>query len=129
MDAEKVKQLRASLGMTQEAFARAVGVACFTVVRWENKMNSPSRLAQKKLELLMKKDDDNGNRKDGTIKMRIYIPEYQSDAIKYLANDDGVKMSEIVRRALDTYLSLRSDGTTLLIGKREEYGNSKISTD
>ena len=62
MDAEKVKQLRASLGMTQEAFARAVGVAYFTVVRWENKMCKPSRLAQEKLES-MQKGDENG--KDG----------------------------------------------------------------
>ena len=63
------------------------------------------------------------------IRKQVYVTEYQSDAIKHLANDDGVKMSEIVRRALDTYLSLRSDGTTLLIGKRAEYGNNKISTN
>lgn len=59
MNAEKVKQLRASLNMTQEAFARAVGVAYFTVVRWENKMCKPSRLAQEKLELLKNREDDN----------------------------------------------------------------------
>ena len=63
------------------------------------------------------------------IRKQVYVTEYQSDAIKHLANDDGVKMSEIIRRALDTYLSLRSDGTTLLIGKREKYDSNKISTD
>ena len=56
MNAQKVKQIRASLKMTQEEFARAVGVAYFTVVRWENNMNRPSRLAQAKIELLEKEN-------------------------------------------------------------------------
>ena len=54
MNAEQIKKLRASLSMTQEEFARKVGVAYFTVVRWENKMNSPSRLAEEKLERIAK---------------------------------------------------------------------------
>lgn len=55
------------------------------------------------------------------IRKQVYVTEYQSDAIRHLADKDGVKMSEIVRRALDTYLAMRTDGTTLLIGEREKY--------
>jgi DNA-binding transcriptional regulator YiaG len=58
LNAAKVKELRAKLGLTQEEFARTVGVAYFTVVRWENQMCSPSRLAQEKLALLGEKYDN-----------------------------------------------------------------------
>ncbi len=59
------------------------------------------------------------------IRKQIYVTEYQSDAIRHLAQKDGVKMSEIMRRALDTYLSMRTNGTTLLIGEREKYNVQK----
>ena len=54
MNAKRVRAIRKKLKMTQEEFAREVGVAHFTVVRWENNMNSPSRLALEKLEKLEK---------------------------------------------------------------------------
>jgi putative transcriptional regulator len=62
MDAKQIKELRASLGLTQEQFARKVGVAYFTVVRWECNMNNPSHLAQEKLELI-RKEHNNGKTK------------------------------------------------------------------
>lgn len=52
MNAKEVRTLRKKLEMTQEEFARKIGVAHFTVVRWENEMNKPSRLAISKLEQL-----------------------------------------------------------------------------
>lgn len=54
------------------------------------------------------------------VRKQIYVTEYQSDAIRHLAKEDGVKMSEIMRRALDTYLAMRTNGTTLMIGKGED---------
>ena len=42
---ERIKEIRASLGLTQEEFARQVGVSFSTVSRWENGRGSPSRLA------------------------------------------------------------------------------------
>lgn len=65
------------------------------------------------------------------IRKQVYVTEYQSDAIRHLAKEDGVKMSEIMRRALDTYLSMRTNGTTLLIGERERYNvqETKHSTN
>lgn len=52
MQPEKIKELRKKLNMTQEQFARKIGVAYFTIVRWENKMNRPSQLALEKLQTL-----------------------------------------------------------------------------
>ncbi len=45
MTARKVRHLRESLGLTQEQFARRLGVARVTVTRWENRTRRPSRIA------------------------------------------------------------------------------------
>jgi putative transcriptional regulator len=36
-----IKQLRRQLGLTQEQFARKVGVTCGTVNHWENEKRTP----------------------------------------------------------------------------------------
>ena len=54
--AEKVKQLRASLGLTQEQFAAKVGVTFSTVNRWENGKGKPSPLAMRQIEELMERN-------------------------------------------------------------------------
>ena len=47
-----VRALRDALGMTQEEFAREVGVSFTTVSRWETGRGTPSRLARRQLEQL-----------------------------------------------------------------------------
>lgn len=47
------KALRLGLGMSQDKFAKELGVAPFTVRRWE-KGGKPSPLAQEKLDKLAK---------------------------------------------------------------------------
>ena len=61
MTAKQIKDLRASLKLTQEQFAQKVGVAHFTVVRWENKMSNPSRLAIAKLGNIKKELNNEHN--------------------------------------------------------------------
>lgn len=39
--ARRVSDLRASLGLTQDEFARLFGVAVVTVIRWETARNTP----------------------------------------------------------------------------------------
>ncbi|MDX2272733.1 MAG: helix-turn-helix transcriptional regulator [Cyanobacteriota bacterium] len=52
MEKAKIKQLRLSLGMTQEQFAAALGCTTSTVVRWESGKSSPSPLAQQSMTKL-----------------------------------------------------------------------------
>ena len=51
---------------------------------------------------------------------QLYVTDYQSDSVRSLAHKDGITMSEIMRRALDTYIVLRTNGTTLLIKEKKE---------
>jgi len=53
--AQAVKEIRAKLGLTQEAFAHAIAVTVSTVNRWENGHATPSRLAWRAIQELVKK--------------------------------------------------------------------------
>ena len=48
--AEKVKQVRTTLKLSQEDFAHKLGVSFATINRWENGNYNPSRLAKKAFE-------------------------------------------------------------------------------
>lgn len=52
---EEVRQLRKSLGMTQEGFAHMIGVTFATVNRWERGKSVPQELASKELSRLQAK--------------------------------------------------------------------------
>lgn len=54
MNPYSIKCLRLKLGLTQEQFARKLGVTFVTINRWENKVTSPSPMAREKIEKLMK---------------------------------------------------------------------------
>jgi putative transcriptional regulator len=43
--AERIKEIRRELNMSQEAFARHIGVAFATVSRWERGHRKPSQLS------------------------------------------------------------------------------------
>ena len=45
-----VKRLRKKLGLTQAEFAVKLGVAEYTVRRWESDKTKPSRLARRAIE-------------------------------------------------------------------------------
>ncbi len=48
----RIHKLREALDLTQEAFARELGVSFTTVSRWENGHGTPSPLAKRRLEEL-----------------------------------------------------------------------------
>lgn len=52
---EAIRHLRARLAMTQEEFARVLGVTWSTVSRWENGASVPSKLATNALTALAEK--------------------------------------------------------------------------
>lgn len=57
-----VRALREALGMTQEEFARAVGVSFTTVSRWERGRGTPSPLALRRLAELRDQLSDQESR-------------------------------------------------------------------
>ncbi len=52
MDKDSIRKLRQSLGMTQEQFAKKLGVHTQTVSRWERGHKKPSKLALRQLHRL-----------------------------------------------------------------------------
>ncbi len=52
-DQDQIRELREALGVTQEEFARELGVSLTTVSRWENGHGKPSPLAQRQLQELL----------------------------------------------------------------------------
>jgi DNA-binding transcriptional regulator YiaG len=56
--AEEIRQLREALGLTQEQFAREVGVSFSTVSRWETARGEPSPLAWRRIEDLRSRLSD-----------------------------------------------------------------------
>ena len=50
-----VRELRTSLGLTQEQFAAKIGVTVSTVNRWENDKGKPSPLAMLRIKRFQKK--------------------------------------------------------------------------
>jgi putative transcriptional regulator len=55
MDKEAIRELRHKLGLSQEGFARKLGVSVLTVRRWEKGSFSPSPLARARIEKIAKK--------------------------------------------------------------------------
>jgi len=55
MSPEEIKALRQAYGLSVRAWAKKVGVAHTTVVRWENASNSPKGLQLEKLQRLAKR--------------------------------------------------------------------------
>jgi putative transcriptional regulator len=53
--ADKIRELRSKLGMTQEQFAAKVGVTFSTVNRWESGKSKPSPLAMRQIQELMER--------------------------------------------------------------------------
>lgn len=52
LDQHDIKDLRKRVGMTQKRMADYLGVAEFTIRRWETGESKPSRLAQRQLHRL-----------------------------------------------------------------------------
>jgi DNA-binding transcriptional regulator YiaG len=53
MNGNQIRELRVTMGLTQEEFAHRLGVTLCTVNRWENNKVAPSRLAIKQLQTVV----------------------------------------------------------------------------
>jgi len=54
MTGKEIREIRFKLGMTQEQFARAIGVTSKSVKQWENNKQSPSPLAEEAIMSLIR---------------------------------------------------------------------------
>ena len=52
MSPEEIRELRTRMGLSQDKFARKIGVTQVTVYNWEKGRTEPSELAQNYLKLL-----------------------------------------------------------------------------
>lgn len=50
---EQIKETRKQLNLTQEEFAKKIGVSFTSVNRWENGQTKPSKLAQRQIMNLL----------------------------------------------------------------------------
>ncbi len=73
MNPANIKRTRTILGMSQERFARAVGVSFCTVNRWERDKTVPSPMALKVLKRLKDKADSNDKRSAMRLDLRYPI--------------------------------------------------------
>lgn len=55
MSGEEIRELRLALKMSQEAFAKEVGVTLNTICRWENGHMHPNQLAVRAIEMVKNK--------------------------------------------------------------------------
>lgn len=55
--AKKIRQLRSTMGVTQEQFAAIVGVTVSTVNRWEHGKSKPSPLALRQIGDLYEREE------------------------------------------------------------------------
>jgi DNA-binding transcriptional regulator YiaG len=56
-----IREIRESVGLSQEKFASRLGVSSPTIRRWENGRTKPSPLALKQIEGLLRKLGDRGH--------------------------------------------------------------------
>jgi hypothetical protein len=61
------------------------------------------------------------------IRRQLYLTETQVETMKFLAEQDGVKISEIIRRALDFYLGYRLYVNNLQSQDNSRKGNERNS--
>lgn len=55
MSGEEIRELRTSLHLSQEAFAKEVGVTLNTICRWENGHMHPNQLAVRAIQVVKAK--------------------------------------------------------------------------
>jgi DNA-binding transcriptional regulator YiaG len=55
MDKDEIRQLRKSLGMTQQTFSNKLGISTSTVQKWEGGTAKPRGLSRKVLKKLARK--------------------------------------------------------------------------
>ena len=105
--ADRIKQLRRELGLTQQALAKLLGVSFATINRWENNQTKPSKLywAQlHQLESRIAEEEGNYNEKTET---EICQTDFTAspDVVKVLAEGERLSFGHLMNPTFATEVS------------------------
>lgn len=106
--AERIKRLRAEIGVTQQGLAEELGVSFATVNRWENEQTKPSRVYWKNLQQLeMKLAEESA---EYSAKPKHAPPAMldftaQPDVVKVLAEGERLSFGHLMNPAFATEIS------------------------
>ncbi len=104
MNPANIKRTRTILGMSQERFARSVGVSFCTVNRWEKGKTVPSPMALKVLKRLRDKADSNELREA----MRLDL-NYPIDVVRLGAKASKKKSAKASKATMGAFPSRTED--------------------
>lgn len=99
MTAEEIKNIRKSLALTQEEFAKALNVTTVTVGYWETGKLNPNCTSKRKIELLLENSD----------KPKVSIDEIENIRVSMnLSQNDFAKLLKIKPRTYNTWTTKRA---------------------
>jgi len=105
---ERIKRLRASLGLTQQSLANALGVSFVTVNRWENGQTMPSQLSWnqlRQLEMTLKEEAPLYRSKDEKPPPPILDFTSPPEIVKILAEGERLSFGHLMNPAFATEIS------------------------
>src|SRR4030065_251752 len=105
---DRVKQLRGSLGLTQQALAQRLGVSFATVNRWENGQTKPSQLSWnqlRQLEMTLKEEAAPYNPKDKKPPPAILDFTARPEIVKILAEGERLSFGHLMNPTFATEIS------------------------
>ncbi|NUO09868.1 MAG: DUF3883 domain-containing protein [Candidatus Brocadia sp.] len=105
---ERIKRLRANLGLTQQTLAEHLGVSFATVNRWENGQAKPSQLSWNQLRQLEKSISQESNPYDRQVTRSKEIPldfTGNPETVKILAEGKRLSFGHLVNPTFATEIS------------------------
>ena len=112
MTGQEIKEKRMKLGLSQEQFARRLGVTFATINRWENNRNIPSELSARAIRELDAKSFEavivvrGGNVQEvwsTTKKLKVSLCDYDNAAVD---EKESEKCKELERRIKEEQMEL-----------------------
>jgi SNF2 family DNA or RNA helicase len=105
---EKIKELRADLGLTQQALAEKLGVSFATVNRWENGQTKPSQLSWsqlRQLEITMTEEVSSESNKNKESPPAILDFTAPPEIVKVLAEGERLSFGHLTNPTFATEIS------------------------
>jgi len=105
---DRIKSLRAHLGLTQQTLAERLGVSFATVNRWENNQSRPSQLSWNQLRKVEADAGTDSNQPPSIIQEQSAVPldfTGRPEIIKVLAEGERLSFGHLVNQTFGTEIS------------------------